>query len=145
MKSKINIEQICGTYNRVRENWVGKKLSNAKVIELLKAEGISTNMASRMVANSTLFEHSKMPNKGRGRHVAYTFSYNPVHIAFFRNWLTKPVKKESKENLTFEEECVKYLQKEGYKLRRCTGFDELRFKQDYPQLYEKYLKYEDID
>ena len=32
----------------------------------------------------------------------------------------------------------------GYKLKKCIGFDEDAFKKDYPQIWAKYLIYENV-
>lgn len=84
---------------------------------------------------------------GRGRHVGYIFPYNPVHKSWFENWIYPKHSEKtqiSEKDKDFESECAAYLKQQGYKLKRCIGFDEESFKKDYPQLYQKYLIYENV-
>ena len=140
---KLNTEEVSLVYNKVREANVGKKFTNKQVIQLLVNAGLSSNLAIKMVANSTLFNKCNLSGMGRGKHVAYIFSYNPIYKDWFKNWLY-PVKKEEKKFNSFEDECAEYLRKQGYQLKKCVGFDEDAFKKDYPQLWSKYLIYEEV-
>jgi hypothetical protein len=145
---KINEESICEAYNKARMQHIGHKQSPEQVKEILKSFGISGSLCRKMLSNSTLFNKSKRENAGKGRHLCYIFSYQPIHVSWFKNWLYPPIEnKESsinKKDRSFEEECAAYLKQQGYQLKKCTGFDEDAFKKDYPQLYEKYLIYENV-
>ena len=142
---KINVEKACTGYNTARNLNAGKKMPREMVIKILKENGISEALAIRMSQNDTLFTRFKRENCGRGKHIGYIWPSDPIHIKIFRNWLypvdnkTLPTKK-----LTFEEECAEYLRKQGYQLKKCVGFDEDAFKKDYPQLWSKYLIYEEV-
>lgn len=140
---KINTEEVSKQYNIVRGQNAGKKFHFEQVINLLKEAGISGSMAAKIVANSTLLNKFNIEGKGRGKHVGYTFPYTPVHQSFFANWIYPP-KEVKKKFDSFEDECADYLKKQGYQLKRCVGFDEESFKKDYPQLWEKYLIYENV-
>lgn len=145
---KINVESVCEAYNKARMQHIGHKQSPEQVKEILKSVGISGSLCKKMLSNSTLFNKSKRENAGKGRHLCYIFSYQPIHVSWFKNWLYPPIEnKESsinKKDRSFEEECAAYLRNQGYKLKKCVGFDEDQFKADYPQLYQKYLIYQDV-
>lgn len=147
MKSykKINTEEVSTKYNSVRENNKGKKFSNEQVIKLLKEAGLSRNIAVKIAANSTLLQQFKREGCGRGKHIGYVFPYNPVHKSWFENWIYPPhSEKPVEKDKDFESECAAYLKQQGYKLKKCIGFDEEAFKKDYPQIYQKYLIYENV-
>ena len=150
MKSnkKINTEEVSAKYNFVRENNKGRKLSNEEVIRLLKEAGLSGSMAVKIAANNTLLQQFKREGMGRGRHIGYIFPYNPVHKTWFENWIYPPKHSEkpqiSERDKVFESECAAYLKQQGYQLKKCVGFDEEAFKKDYPQLWSKYLIYENV-
>lgn len=144
---KINTEEVSAKYNSVREAHKGRKFSNEQVIKLLKEAGLSGSMASKIVANTTLLQQFKREGQGRGKHIGYIFPYNPVHKSWFENWIYPPHSEKPKISIRdkdFESECATYLKQQGYKLKKCIGFDEDAFKKDYPQLWEKYLIYENV-
>jgi len=145
---KINTEEVSAKYNLVRDKNQGRKLSNEQVIKLLKEAGLSGNIASRIVANTTLLQQFRREGMGRGKHIGYIFPYNPVHKSWFENWIypkhSENPKVPVERDKDFESECAAYLKQQGYKLKRCLGFDEEAFKKDYPQLWEKYLIYENV-
>ena len=145
---KLNPEEISAKYNLVRDKNQGKKFTNEQVIKLLKEAGLSGSMAAKIVANNTLLQQFKRENCGRGKHIGYIFPYNPVHKTWFENWIYPKHQEKPKISIErdkdFESECANYLKQQGYQLKRCVGFDEDSFKKDYPQLYEKYLIYENV-
>ena len=143
---KINTEEVSAKYNLVRDKNKGRKFSNEQVIKLLKEAGLSGSMAIKIVSNPTLLQQFKREGCGRGKHIGYTFPYDPIHKAWFENWIypkhsEKPTVNKDKD---FEAECAAYLKQQGYQLKKCIGFDEDAFKKDYPQLYQKYLIYEEV-
>lgn len=143
---KINLEKVCAAYNTARNENVGKKMPREMVINILKSHGISGSLAVKMTRNDTLFTRFQRENCGKGKHIGFIWPSTPIHINILRKWLYPPIEKqpETKKNLSFEEECAEYLRKQGYQLKKCVGFDEDAFKRDYPQLYEKYLIYENV-
>lgn len=143
---KINVEKVCAGYNAARTANAGRKMSREQVINILKENSISGVLAKRMVQSSTLFTTYKRENCGKGRHLGYIWPTMPIHVNIFRNWLYPSSQKDntSKKNMSFEEECADYLRKQGYQLKKCVGFDEDAFKKDYPQIYQKYLIYENV-
>ena len=147
-KSKVTFESLCKAYNTLRQERVGQKLVSGQIEDLFKKEGVSLWIVERMLQNPTFFTKVKREG-GQGKCMGYMFQYNPVHINLFKNWLKDQksgpsTKKEEKKELSFEEECVQYLMNQGYTLQKCIGFDESAFKKDYPQLYQKYLRYEKV-
>jgi hypothetical protein len=143
---KINLEKVCAAYNTARNENVGKKMPREMVINILKSHGISGSLAIKMIRNDTLFTRFQRENCGKGKHIGFIWPSTPIHINILRKWLYPPVETqpETKKNLSFEEECAEYLRKQGYQLKKCVGFDEDSFKKDYPQLYERYLIYENV-
>lgn len=143
MKRKIDVAEVCKAYNSAREQNSGRKGDSKWVIEILKSFGISGNVAGKMLKESALLQQYHREGAGRGNWKGYIWPSNPVHISWFQNWLSSP-KKEVPTKQSFEEECVEYLRKQGYQLKKCIGFDEDAFKKDYPQIYQKYLIYDSI-
>lgn len=145
---KINTEEISAKYNSVRDAYKGRKLSNEQVIKLLKEAGISQSMSIKIAANSTLLQQFKREGMGKGKHIGYIFPYNPVHKTWFENWIYPKHSEKPKISIdkdeNFESECAAYLKQQGYQLKKCVGFDEETFKKDYPQLWSKYLIYENV-
>ena len=145
---KINTEEVSAKYNSVRDKNQGKKFSNEQVIKLLKEAGLSGNIAAKIAANNTLLQQFKREGCGRGKHIGYIFPYNPIHKAWFENWIYPPHSEKPKVSVErdkgFESECATYLKQQGYQLKKLVGFDEESFKKDYPQIYQKYLIYEDV-
>lgn len=141
---RINVEKACAGYNTARTANAGRKMSREQVINILKENGISGVLAKKMAQSSTLFTTYKRENCGKGKHIGYIWPTTPIHMSIFRNWLypKKDVVVDKKES-SFEDECVAYLKEKGYTLKRVIGFNEDKFKQDYPQLYQKYLIYGD--
>jgi len=144
-KSKVTAEGLCKAYNTLRQERVGQKMFGEQIESLLSKEGVTKWIIRKMLQSSTFFTKVKQE---KGKCIGYMFQYNPVNIHLFENWLkdqkSTSKKEEVKPTLSFEEECVQYLVNQGYTLQKCVGFDEDSFKKDYPQLYQKYLRYEKI-
>lgn len=143
MKKRINIKEVCEAYNTARTQNPGKKFSPELAKQVLINFGISKNLAKKMISNPTLFQRTQRENQGKGNFKCLIFPYSPVHVSWFENWIY-PTKKEEKKFDSFEEECAEYLKNQGYKLKRCLGFDEKRFAEENPELYEAYLTYEEV-
>ena len=146
--SKVTPESLCKAYNTLRQEKVGQKLIGSQVENFLTKEGISRWIVTKMLQNPTFFTKVKREG-GQGKCIGYMFQSNPVHISLFKNWLkdqksVSSKKEEVKKTSTLEEDCVVYLRNQGYILQKCVGFDEKAFKEDYPQLYQKYLRYEKV-
>ena len=143
--SKVNPKSLCEAYNTARQELVGRKLIGENIYDIFAKKGVSKWVISKMLQVPTLFTKVQREG-GRGKCVGYMFSYNPVHISWFENWLPKQssMKKEESKQTTLEEDCIKYLQNQGYKLQKCVGFDEERFRKEHPDIYQRYLKYEAI-
>ena len=143
---RINVSEVCKAYNSAREQNLGRKGDSKWIIQILKSFGVSGSIASKMVSQSVLFQQYHRENAGRGNYKGYIWPSTPVHISWFQNWIY-PSKKDNapvKKDQSFEEECAEYLRKQGYKLKKCVGFDEDAFKKAYPQLWEKFLIYEEV-
>lgn len=145
---RINTEDVSAKYNLVRDKNHGKKFSYEQVIRLLKEAGLSGSISAKIVANNTLLQQFRREGMGRGKHVGYMFPYNPIHKTWFQNWIYPPHSEKPKVSVEkdrdFEFECAAYLKQQGYKLKKLIGFDEDAFKKDYPQIWAKYLIYEEV-
>lgn len=145
---RINTEEVSAKYNLVRDKNHGKKLSHEQVIKFLKEAGLSGSIALKITSNSTLLQQFRRENCGRGKHIGYIFPYNPVHKSWFENWIYPKHSEKPKISIErdkdFESECATYLKQQGYKLKKLIDFDEDAFKKDYPQIWAKYLIYEEI-
>ena len=145
-KTKINIEEVCKCYNNARTQNSGRKGGSEWVFNILHSFGLSNNMAKRIIREPTLLIPCKREHPGKGNYKGYAFPCTPVHVSWFENWLNKKetpkISVEKDEN--FEVECATYLKQQGYQLKKCIGFDEDKFSKDYPQLYAKYLIYENV-
>lgn len=142
---KVNAQQICEQYNKARSQNADRKGSIKWTLDILKSFGIGTNMAKRMMRESVLFTPCKRENAGRGNNKGLIFPCIPVHISWFENWLSeKKTPKVSVKDENFETTCATYLKQQGYKLKKLIGFDEDAFKKAYPQLWEKFLVYEEV-
>lgn len=146
-KTKINIEEVCKCYNDARTQNSGRKGGAEWAFNILHSFGLSSNMAKRIMREPTLLVPCKREHAGKGNYKGYVFPCTPVHVTWFQNWLTKKeetpkISVEKDEN--FEKECAIYLKHQGYQLKKCVGFDEDAFKKTYPQLWEKFLIYEEV-
>lgn len=145
---KVNVKEICEQYNKARSQNAGRKGSVKWTSDILKSFGIGTNMAKRIMREPTLLIPCKRENAGKGNYKGFIFPYTPVHISWFESWLSDKKKETPKVSIerdeNFETECAVYLKQKGYQLKKCVGFDEDAFKKDYPQIYQKYLIYENI-
>lgn len=142
---KINVEKVCSGYNLARDKHAGRKMPAEDVVRILKENGVSETISKRMLRNSTLFTRYKRENVGKGLHYGYIWPSTPIHINLVRNFLYPPVEEKKTTSLkSFEEECAAYLKQQGYQLKKFVGFDEDAFKKDYPQIYQKYLIYEQV-
>jgi hypothetical protein len=141
-KQRIDVKQVCESYNKARTQNVGRKGSSSFMINTLKTFGISGNVARKMIVEPTLFQSFHREGAGRGNYKGYIWPNNPVHISWFQNWLYGD--KKEKKDLPFEEECINYLKARGYEIKRCVKFDEDRFAEEHSDLYKKYLVYECI-
>ena len=143
---KINIEKVCAGYNTARQQNAGRKMSAEDVVKILKENGVSETTSKKMLKSSTLFTRFKREKAGRGLHYGYIWPNTPIHVSLIKGLLYPPKENPSnnKKDISFEEECAAYLRNQGYKLKKCVGFDEDAFKKAYPQLWSKFLIYEEV-
>ena len=142
-KSKVNPKSLCEAYNTCRQELVGRKLVGENIYNALVKKDIPKWIVTRMLQVPTLFTKAQREGKKGG----YMFSYSPVNIAWFEKWFPEQHTRKAKETpkqTTMEEDCVEYLLGQGYKLQKCVGFDEERFRKEHPDIYQRYLKYEVI-
>lgn len=148
MTTKIDVKEVCRAYNEARDENKGKKGGSSWVYEILKKKGLSISMIKRIIREPTLLTPFHRENAGKGNYKGYIFPYDPINIIWFQNWISGNIssskKEEPKKDISFEEECAEYLRKQGYKLKKLVGFDEDAFKRAYPQLWEKFLIYEEV-
>lgn len=152
MKPKVNIDEVCGIFNTLRQENLHKKFSPDEIRNLMTKNGIG-NAVFRRMAQLNFFRIRTDPGHGKGNMKQYAFTDTPIYLAQFKKVYEDVRASRRKqyahepsgmsEKLT-EESAYKFLKSKGYQLRRCLGFDEEAFKKDYPQLWEKYLIYENV-
>lgn len=143
MKKRLNIEKITKQYNTARMKYEGRELSSESVKKALADEGLSVSLIKRMISSPLFFQSFTKSGYGRGYHRGYRFPYGPLHISSIQNFFYPSKKHEEDIPSVSFEDAVKVLKnKYDCQIKVCKGFDEEAFKQDYPELYQKYLVYE---
>ena len=150
MKPKVNVDEVCQTFNTLRQENLHKKFSPEEIKTLLAKNGIG-NAVFRRMSQLNFFRTRSVPGKGNCKE--YAFTDCPIYLGQFKKVyedIRSSRRKQKagepsgmRENLT-EESALKLLKSRGYQLKKCLGFDEERFSEEYPELYEKYLIYKDI-
>ena len=152
MKPKVNIDEVCQTFNTLRQENLHKKFSPEEMKNLMAKNGIGNAVFHRM-AQLSFFRVRTDPGHGKGNRKQYAFTDTPIYLAQFKK-VYEDVRASRrkqligepsgmKEQLTEESSC-KLLKSKGYQLKKCVGFDEEAFKKDYPQIWRKYLIYENV-
>lgn len=151
MKSKVNIDEMCGVFNTLRQENLHKKFSPNEMKDLMAKNGIG-NAVFRRMAQLNFFRIRTDPGHGKGNMKQYAFTDCPIYLGQFKKVYEdirasrrKQYNKEEsslKENLT-EESALKLLKSQGYQIRRAY-FDEERFAKENSELYSKYLIYESV-
>lgn len=150
MSTPINVREMTGRLNQLRVNNLDKLYTHNQLFEDLRQIGFATTIAQAIVG-------TLIPSEKIGRNKFYQFSKDPIHFSKleeiykkFRNYSNKSrakrkdLPKSTKCEEISEEKAIQRLRGAGYQIRKCVGFDEARFKEENPELYQKYLKYEDL-
>lgn len=155
MSTPINVREMTGKLNQLRVNNSDKLYTHNQLFEDLRQIGFATTIAQAIVG-------TLIPSEKIGRNKFYRFSKDPIHFSKleeiyrkFRNYSNKsrakrknvslPAERGGKCEIEFnQQEAIQKLQAAGYQIRKCVGFDEARFREEHPELYRKYLKYEDL-
>ena len=137
------------TFNKLRQNQVGKTFLGKELDTLLKKYGFNAYLISELKR----MHQFEMLQSGTSR--LYQFKEkNPTGYEMMQTCIKvarqrmceakkKPAPQEITQ-LTPEENAVKLLKEQGYQLKKCVGFDLERFQKECPQIYQQYLKYEYI-
>lgn len=142
--AQVNIKEMTGRLNQLRVNNQDKLYTRPQILEDLKGLGFSSQISQAIL---TLVSSRK-----EGKHCFYQFGKDPIHFSKlneiyqrFRDYGRKSKSKAKSVAKPFnQQEAIQQLQAAGYQIRKCVGFDEARFKSENPELYQKYLKYEDL-
>jgi hypothetical protein len=137
---KLNAKILVEEFNKTRiknlnGQFTGKELDNL----LYKYCGFQNSLTSVLKRNG-IFEMSR----GVGAQKLYRFVDTPLFVdkmdKFLQEWRNRG--KRIPEQ-TQEEKSISFLKSQGYKIKVCRGFDIERFQRENPDLYQKYLIYED--
>ena len=141
---------MTGKLNQLRMNNLDKLYTHDQLFDELRQLGFAVTTAQAIIS-------SLVPSEKIGRNKFYQFSKDPIHVTKLeeiykrsRNYTSKYREKRkgspkpTPKPTISQEDAIKCLQSSGYQIRKCVGFDEARFKEEHPELYRKYLKYEDL-
>lgn len=146
---KVNVKEMTGKLNQLRMGNLDKLYTHDQLFDELRQLGFAVTTAQAIM--------SLIPSEKIGRNKFYQFSKDPIHVTKLeeiykrsRNYTSKyrekrkGSQKPTPKPTISQEDAIKCLQSSGYQIRKCVGFDEARFKEENPELYQKYLKYEDL-
>lgn len=136
---KVDYEKKCAAFNTIRMQNQNKTLTREEFIKLMSSIGINQNIINLIIRFNYVMSERVGVNK------LYSFKSVPLYKAQLESLYRKDSKsRNKKENISEEEQALNLLQSKGYQIKVCKGFDELRFKKDHPDLYQKYLIYETL-
>lgn len=142
---KLNGKELAKEFNELRIREQGKTFLGSELDKLLNKYGFSNSMILAL-KNSKVFDYVQSgPSK------LFSFKSDPLYhqkmediISLARSKYSYGRNKKELPELTDEEKAVALLSKKGYQIRVLRGFDEVRFAKENPEMYQKYLVYEDI-
>lgn len=130
---KKNLESLMVAFNMRRQGLVGQKLTRAEMLEELKTIGFSKTQISQLMEKGYIHREKSGKNASK----LYSFMDSPLNIKQMENLSVSSTK--SKFN---EKEAIHQLQIQGFKVLKPIGFDEEKFRKENPELYKRYLTYE---
>ena len=101
----------------------------------LKAIGFSKSQVSQLMNKGYI----RREKSGKNASKLYSFMDSPLNIKQMEN-LSISSSTKSKFN---EKEAIHQLQIQGFKVLKPIGFDEEKFRKENPELYKKYLIYDE--
>lgn len=149
MNKTVDIKELTGKFNDFRQKNLGKTFTSGELYDAFYAMGFNKNV-SQMLTRFLNFE--KM-----GTAKLYSFTKESIHVskieAIYKSLRRGAKKYKEKVSATkkvekfvekSEEDVIKQAKKLGLRIQRPKGFDIKKFKEDYPDLYERYLIYETV-
>lgn len=137
MRKKLDAKELTKQFNELRVNNLSKSFTGKELTELFVRYNFNHALVDQL--KKVGFACVRM-----GTTKLYSFKPEPFfHIKMeecLSNWRKKPAEVEISE----EEKALQFLKKKGYQMRVCRGFDEARFAAENPELYQKYLIYEEV-
>jgi hypothetical protein len=143
-QKRVDIHELTRKFNEFRQNHLGRTFSTKELYTEFTAMGFNVNIAQQM---TKFLDAEKI-----GTSKLFTFKDTPVLEIQIENIYNQHRKQASKsrrkilgvsESSMTEKVALDILQKTGkYRIKKATGFDVERFRQDHPDLYRKYTIYE---
>lgn len=130
---KKNLESLMVAFNMRRQGLMNQKLTRSEMLEELKAIGFSKSQVSQLMEKGYI----RREKSGKNASKLYSFMDSPLNIKQMENLGTSS---KSKFN---EKEAIHQLQIQGFKVLKPIGFDEEKFRKENPELYKKYLIYDE--
>lgn len=143
-QKRVDTHELTRKFNEFRQNHQGRTFSTKELYAEFAAMGFNVNIAQQM---TKFLDSEKI-----GTSKLFTFKDTPVLEIQIENLYNHHRKQASKshkkilgvsESSMTEKVALDILQKTGkYRIKKATGFDVERFRQDHPDLYRKYTIYE---
>jgi hypothetical protein len=143
-QKKVDTHELTRKFNEFRQNHQGRTFSTKELYAEFAAMGFNVNIAQQM---TKFLDSEKI-----GTSKLFTFKDTPVLEIQIENLYHKSRKSAAKSHRKMmgvgpdtmtEQVALGILQKTGkYRIKKATGFDVERFRQDHPDLYRKYTIYE---
>lgn len=138
---KLDAKELTKSFNELRINKLGHTFTAKDLQTLLVKYGFNGTLT--YVIKKELFNCIRSKTT-----LLYQFQDTPVYVGKMENIISryrmKNQKNKNEEVVSEKDKALNLLKKEGYVISKCIGFDEERFKHDYPDLYEQYLIYEAV-
>jgi hypothetical protein len=144
---KVNVEKLTEALNKLRMDSKNKVFTTSELQENLSKIGFGKNIISLMQKHQ-MFDFEQM-----GCSKLYSFKKEPIHMERIKNLYNEnrryknsyTARKNNIEKKALnEQEALDILQKQGYRIQKCMGFDLERFQKEQPVMYKRYLKYESV-
>ena len=143
-QKKVDTRELARKFNEFRQKNQGRTFSTKELYKEFTAMGFNVNIAQQM---TKFLDSEKI-----GTSKLFTFKDTPLLEIQIENLYNQHRKQASKsrrkmlgvsESSMTEKVALDILQKTGkYRIKKATGFDVERFRQDHPDLYRKYTIYE---
>lgn len=141
---KVNIEELTRKLNEFRmstnKTFTGQELADALYglgFNKVTCWSMNKYFPFEKIGSSKLFSMPKEPIHKS----AVAAVYNSSRSSKERSMMKKV---QAKCSALSEQDAISILQKAGYELRKCVGFDLEKFAREQPIMYKRYLKYENI-
>lgn len=129
----MDIKKLTSDINKWRIEHQDNRYIREQILLNLKEEaGISTDITNWLIPH--LFVTTK-----QGKRKMYAPSKNPIHFSV----LEKIIEKRNSKKRKSSKDPIMALKEQGYIIQKPVGFNEELFKKENPELYKKYVIYEE--